>query len=260
MATKVQPLVSVITVCLNSDKYLEQTIQSVLNQTYDNVEYIIVDGGSSDRTIEIIRKYERSISSWLSEPDEGIYDAMNKGIGMSTGKLVGIINSDDWYNLRALEWVVRESLLKPDADIFHGDMVLVKGEERLKRMVPRGKCVSENLQINIYHPTLFVRREIYEEYKFDCRFRISADRDFIMLLFFAGKTFTYLNKPITYFRVTGVSNRPSIRSFLDRYRIRRRYHKRRAILLLIGEVPLFFDEVVFYYKNRMKKNGFSKDE
>lgn len=253
LSTSARPLVSVVTVCLNSEKHLNQTIQSVLGQIYDNIEYIIVDGGSTDRTIQIIKKYEGDISCWVSEPDEGIFDAMNKGIGMATGQLVGLLNSDDWYHKMALEWVVRESLDKPSSDVFHGDIVLVEDGQNYRRVAPRGKCIVENFQVCVAHPTFFVRREIYREYKYDCRFKISADRDFIMRLYFDGKQFAYINRPITYFRSTGASNQPSFRSVLDRYRIRSRYNKSKAILFLIKEVALFFDELAFSYKKAREK-------
>lgn len=97
------PLISIITVVYNGEKYLEQTIQSVINQTYKNIEYIVIDGGSTDGTLDIIKKYEEHISYWVSESDKGLYDAMNKGIGVAKGELIGMINSDDWYELEAVE-------------------------------------------------------------------------------------------------------------------------------------------------------------
>ena len=101
--------VSIITPCLNSEKTIEDTIKSVVNQTYKNIEYIVVDGGSRDRTMEIVKKYEplfQGRMKYVSEPDKGIYNAMNKGIKMSTGSLIGIINSDDYYELYTIEHIV----------------------------------------------------------------------------------------------------------------------------------------------------------
>lgn len=89
--------ISIVTVSYNAAKTIEQTIKSVINQTYSNIEYIVIDGGSTDGTVDIIRKYEDRIAYWVSEPDGGIFDAMNKGIKVATGEVVGIINSDDWY-------------------------------------------------------------------------------------------------------------------------------------------------------------------
>lgn len=94
--------VSIITVVYNGVKNIEQTIKSVLHQTYSNIEYIVIDGGSTDGSLDIIKKYSDSISYWVSEADKGIYDAMNKGISKATGDLIGIINSDDWYEPDAI--------------------------------------------------------------------------------------------------------------------------------------------------------------
>jgi glycosyltransferase involved in cell wall biosynthesis len=253
VSTAAQPLVSIVTVCLNSEKHLEQTIQSVINQTYDNIEYIIIDGGSTDRTIRIIRKYERNISYWLSEPDKGIYDAMNKGIGMSNGQLVGLLNSDDWYNTKAVEWVVRELLIKPDYDVFHGNDVVVGDRQNEKKTALRSECVSKDLQILVSHPTFFVKKELYLNYKYDCRFKIGADRDFIMRIYFDGKKFCYINRPITYFRTTGISNQTSFKAVLDRYIIRSRYNRGKAILHLTKEIVIFLAELIFLFKKKLKR-------
>ncbi|HBH60782.1 MAG TPA: glycosyltransferase, partial [Nitrospiraceae bacterium] len=97
-----KPLISVITITLNTAHTLDTAIQSVLNQTYDNIEYIIIDGGSTDDTLKIIRKYEARIDYWVSEPDRGIYDAMNKGIVLATGELIGMLNAGDYYEKKGL--------------------------------------------------------------------------------------------------------------------------------------------------------------
>src|SRR5688500_14665300 len=115
------PLVSVITVVYYGEKYIDAVIKSVLNQTYNYIEYIIIDGGSSDNTISIIKKYERQISFWVSENDEGISDAFNKGITKARGEIIGIINSDDWYEKDAVEKVVANS---KNADVIYSDMQL----------------------------------------------------------------------------------------------------------------------------------------
>ena len=95
-----KPLISIVTVVLNDAKHLEQAIKSVLGQTYDNIEYLIIDGGSTDGTLDIIRKHEKAIDYWVSEPDSGIYDAMNKGVSLATGDLIALLNSDDWYETK----------------------------------------------------------------------------------------------------------------------------------------------------------------
>jgi len=114
-SSKSRPLVSIVTVVYNGEKYLEQTIRSVINQRYDNIEYIIIDGGSTDGTLDIVEKHEKMIDYWISEPDEGIFDAMNKGIKICRGELIGLINADDYYAPNAIERVVSCYLKeKPD--------------------------------------------------------------------------------------------------------------------------------------------------
>ena len=122
--------VSIITVCRNSEKTIAQTIESVLNQSYDHVEYILIDGNSTDHTVDVIHSYEERFLQkgysyfYQSEPDEGIYDAMNKGIKMASGQLVGLINSDDWYEPTAIEHAVRYYQETP-YDLFYADLRIV---------------------------------------------------------------------------------------------------------------------------------------
>ncbi|MDO4190908.1 MAG: glycosyltransferase, partial [Bacteroidales bacterium] len=116
------PLVSIITVCFNAEKTIEQTIQSVINQTYSNIEYIIIDGKSTDSTLNIVSKYKDNIATIISEPDNGIYDAMNKGIKLSSGELIGIINADDWYEKDAVKIMVNKYLSTENKDnsLYYG--------------------------------------------------------------------------------------------------------------------------------------------
>jgi len=119
---KKDPLFSIITVVLNNEKYLEETIQSVINQSYKNFEYIIIDGGSEDKSLEIIKKYENKIDYWVSEKDKGIYDAFNKGMSLSLGKYIGIINSDDVYFKNSLEIINNYTQKFPNADFIFGSV------------------------------------------------------------------------------------------------------------------------------------------
>jgi len=243
-------LVSIVTVSLNSEKHLEQTIQSVIGQTYDNIEYILIDGGSTDKTIEIIRKYEYFIEYWVSEPDDGIYDAMNKGISLARGEWVGIVNSDDWYNQKAVEWTVKASQKNPDVDIFHGDTMVVKSGGQYRRVTGS----HENLldQFRLRHPTCFVKRNIYRNHCFDPRFAVSADYDFILKLYYEKRTFAYLNLPVTYFRRIGISSNISFRCVLDRYIIRKTYDRKKAITLFIRDGLSYLDEVLYFCSTELE--------
>jgi glycosyltransferase involved in cell wall biosynthesis len=184
------PLVTIITVVFNGEKYLEQTIQSVINQTYDNVESIVIDGGSTDGTIDIIRKYEEQIDYWVSEPDEGIYDAMNKGIQLSTGKIIGLINSDDWYIQNSISTVVNKYLDcdKNERVVISGAMFRTNANREIKFKVSRNQKSLERIKkrMPVNHPATFVSSNTYATIgMFDKNYIISGDYDFIYKAFFS---------------------------------------------------------------------------
>lgn len=181
-----QPLVTIITVVFNGEKHLDKTISSVINQTYKNIEYIIVDGGSTDGTLDIIRKYENLVDYWVSEKDQGIYDAMNKGIGLASGKYIGLINADDWYSLDAVEVVV-QMFSQSRAEVIFGQVFFVDERLQLARIldVPIPKNRRE-LKINIVHPATFLAASIYKQKKFDIRFRLASDYAFFLDVFDSG--------------------------------------------------------------------------
>ncbi len=176
---------SVITVSYNSAATIEDTIRSVAGQRCGDVEYIVVDGGSTDGTPDIIKRYECNISRWVSEKDGGIYDAMNKGIKMSTGDVVGILNSDDVYAGADVLAMVAEAFGRGD-DCCYSDLAYVSRD--MKNVVRRwksGEYRPGRFRIGWHppHPSFFVRREIYDRYgMFNRDFRIAADYE-IMLRF-----------------------------------------------------------------------------
>lgn len=197
-------MLSIITVCYNSAKTIEQTIQSVINQNYDNIEYIIIDGGSTDGTLDIIKKYEDKISYWVSESDEGLYDAMNKGIKVATGNIVGIINSDDWYNQGVLEKVA-ETFRDEHAEVVYGDVINISNTGACLHKSNK-HIVKDDLFVRIIydHPTIFVRKSVYEKYGgFDCRYRISADYHLLLKFYSNNVIFKYLPVDVAYFRLNG---------------------------------------------------------
>ena len=173
--------VSIITVCFNSEKTIERTIKSVLEQTYKNLEYIIVDGKSTDKTLEIVEKYRplfKGRMKVISEPDQGIYDAMNKGICNASGELIGIINSDDYYETDTVENVVA-AMKDEDYQILYGMLRVIKENEDTRVIVmPK----HENLENEMLaHPTCFVTKKVYSDFgMYDIKYRSCADHDFML--------------------------------------------------------------------------------
>lgn len=196
--------ISIITVCLNSEKTIEQTIQSVINQDDRDCEYIIVDGGSTDKTIEIIEKYRNHITRIISGPDRGIYDAMNKGIASSCGDIVGIINSDDWYEPGTFD-MVRRCFQESDAEAVYGRMNLIYEDGRTEALIP-SDIEKMRYEMEIPHSTVFLKKEIYEKYgPFRLEYHIAADYEFILKLYTKGVRFAYLDQTLANFRMSGVS-------------------------------------------------------
>ena len=174
---KDKPLISIITVVFNGERYLEDTILSVINQTYDNVEYIVIDGGSTDSTLDVIKKYEDGIDYWVSEKDTGIYDAMNKGIDLVTGDWVNFVNSSDTLNRNGYaaisDYLVKCSH-KCDAIAFGYSIGNIKG-----RLLKSGfrPSLNKKWKMPSSHNAIVYKSNALREYKFDLSFKYAADFD-----------------------------------------------------------------------------------
>lgn len=179
--------VSLITVCYNSGKTIEKTIQSVLEQTYPDIEYIIVDGKSKDNTMEIVNKYSSKFIGRMkivSEPDKGIYDAMNKGINLATGEIIGIINSDDWYECDAVEKIVKA--YKKENGKYQVIYGALKSWEEDKLRTIYWNSIEFIGKSMIAHPATFVTKATYEKFgAFSMEYKICSDYDLMLRL--AGK-------------------------------------------------------------------------
>jgi len=197
-----RPLVSIITIVYNGEKHLPQTIESVLGQTYEPIEYLVVDGGSTDNSVGIIKSYSDKISKWKSEKDKGISDAFNKGLSMASGEIIGIINADDWYEAETVERVV-ESL--NDADIIYGDLRLIKDNKT--DFILKGNHSFLDSEMTINHPTVFVRKECYDGFgRFDEKYKCAMDYDLMLRYKIAGKRFKHIPQVLANMRWEGMSD------------------------------------------------------
>lgn len=200
---------SIITPTFNSQKFLEETIQSVLSQEGADFEYIIVDGGSTDCTVDIIMQYAEKDSRirWFSEPDEGIADAFNKGITLARGDVIGIINSDDTYLPGALAAVAEAYRSHPECEVFHGDMLRLQGDTVLFLLKPSEvqSHIWHDMPLN--HPATFVTARAYGKVGgFDAKVRIAMDYDLILRLNKIGCYFHYIGSPLAAMRYGGASD------------------------------------------------------
>lgn len=196
--------VSIITVVYNAFSSIEQTIQSVLNQTYPNIEYIIIDGGSTDGTVDIICQYLDKIDIFISEKDDGLYYAMNKGIKLASGEIIGILNSDDTYTENAVSLIV-DSFKNQPKDILYGNAMFVDDTSEIG-LYDCSDIEQLWYRMAIPHPATFVRKAIYDKHGlFDTQYPISADYDLMLRFYSEGVRFGHINEILTYFRIGGLS-------------------------------------------------------
>jgi glycosyltransferase involved in cell wall biosynthesis len=200
--------VSIITVVFNNREMIKNAIASVLNQTYKNIEYIVIDGSSDDGTIDVIRSYGKKISKFSSEKDSGIYDAMNKGIRMATGDIVGILNSDDIYIDNFVISKVVMQFINTHCDSLYADLVYVnpRNVDKIIRYYDSGIfCLSRfSSGIMPAHPTFFVKREVYKKYGiFRTDLKIAADFDLMIRFLFCHKISSHYMKSVLVKMSTG---------------------------------------------------------
>ncbi len=201
-----KPLVTVITVVYNGVAHIDQCIGSVLGQTYDNIEYIVIDGASTDGTLEKLRGYGNELDYFLSEPDAGIYAAMNKGLSLAFGDYIILLNSDDWYEKTAISDLTHTAMLS-GADVTHADAQEIDKHGRTINVL-RG-WLHDGIFTRgtpIRHETMLVKQDVYNKYGYyDESYSILADYVYILGLYQGGCTFKHVDKPLLNHRNTGVS-------------------------------------------------------
>ncbi len=199
--------VTVVTVTYNAEAILEETILSVINQDYKNIEYIIIDGASTDKTIDIIKKYEEKIDYWISEPDDGIYYAMNKGVEKATGEWINFMNAGDTFvDSNTIQKVINS--LNEGTELIYGDHVCdgvigsVK-DRKITRLIP---CC---------HQSLFIKTDLMKQHPFNTLYKISADYEFMLKMYQNGKKLQYIEEPIANYLTNGFSDQNQIRWYLE---------------------------------------------
>lgn len=224
------PLISIITVSYNTVKTIEETILSVLNQTYPNIEYIIIDGGSTDGTLDIIKKYQDKITYWVSEPDKGIYDAMNKGTLKATGEWLNFMNAGDtFYDEQVLEKVFKDNDWS-DTDVIYGDVIIkYSKKEKLKKVWPLTQLEKG---MPFCHQSSFVRTTLQKQFLFNTNYKICADYDFFYTLYKKKFYFKYTNILIAKFLNGGVSTDAIFNLLVENWQIGKKNYKLYFIYLL----------------------------
>lgn len=222
-----KPLITVITVVFNGEKYLEETIESVLNQTYDNIEYIIIDGESTDGTLDIIHKYTDRIDYWLSEKDHGIYDAMNKGIGLATGDWILFIGADD-------------KIFSPKT------MSTIPFEKYKNSMLIAGKIVYDTqqqvtssigfktlLHNTVHHQSAFYNKNLFTTWRYDLSFKLISDYELNLLLYLSQAQTTMLNELIAFCQEGGMSRKHLKIAYHETNAIRKKYLGKKSVFFTL---------------------------
>ena len=214
------PKISVITITYNSEKTLERTIKSVVSQEYDNLEYIIIDGASKDRTLDIVEKYRDYISVVVSEPDKGISDAFNKGIKRATGEIIGIINSDDILLPGALKSI--RDAYDSEVDVYRGEMIYKNIKTGFKFIgKPSMDCsVSNYIRLGVAHPSTFISKRAYQKVGgYKTHIHYIMDIDMLFRLYNSGCSFKYLPQRLALFNTGGATDDHLYRKVFERYMV-----------------------------------------
>jgi glycosyltransferase involved in cell wall biosynthesis len=213
------PLLSVITINLNNKEGLKKTIKSVISQTFDGIEYIVIDGGSHDGSVDILKENAVKLSHWESAADKGIYDAMNKGIAKATGKYLLFLNSGDVLSENTILSEISEFLT--DTDVLYGDLISMEADGKKKFHQSFDEAdVNELLLSTIWHPCAFIKRDLFDRYGlYNSDFKLAGDYEFfIRVILKHGATSKHISKYITEFDTTGISHKKDNEELMNKER------------------------------------------
>ena len=212
---------SIVTIVYNGEKFIEQTINSVISQKNINIEYIIIDGGSDDGTIDIINKASSKIDLIISEKDKGIYDAINKGISNAKGKYIGLLHCGDFLKKNSLN-LLYEKLKNLNSDVVYGNIfILDESSGIIKKEIANHNDLKT--QMSIFHPSCLIKKECYNIHGlYSLNYNLASDYDFLLKLFLNGSSFYYLNFFFVYFRNDGISSTNIFESLRENFLIRKK--------------------------------------
>jgi glycosyltransferase involved in cell wall biosynthesis len=247
-----KPIISIITVVFNRVKELEKTIKSVVSQEYPYIDYVVIDGGSTDGTIEVIKKYSDKISYWVSEKDNGIYDAMNKGLKIAKGDYVWFLNAgDEIYSENTLKNIFENS---EDSDVYYGDTEYIDetgksyGTRTLKKPPKKLDWKKFINGMVVSHQSMIIRKDKTVEY--DLQYKHCADIDWAIRTFKNCKKITNTNSILSKFLIGGYSKKNIISSNKERYRILRKHFSLPSVWL--SHFKLSFEFLKYYFTNKKK--------
>lgn len=244
--TDARPEFSIITVTLNSEATLQRCIDSLRAQSYQNFEYIIIDGISQDSTLEIVKANSDLIGTLISEVDFGLYDAMNKGISIARGRYVGILNSDDEYLPETLSLVRKHLEANPDCQIIYGDLYLGKGT--CNKLIVEINEISDRM---IPHPAVFVSLDTYRKNgSFNTSYRVAADYELMLRLRSAGAKFLKLDSPLAAMHPGGFSTKHRLRSVLETCVLRIKFRETHFVFAAIRSLTYL---VASYAPNGLRR-------
>lgn len=233
--------ISLITVCYNSEKTIKDTIESVLKQTYKNYEYIIIDGNSKDKTLDIIKSCEKKFNNnfkYISEPDKGLYDAMNKGIKLATGDIIGILNSDDiLYDENVFQKIIDN--FEENDGVYSNLLLMNEDFTKITRNF-KSKEVSNKKGWHPPHPTLYLKKEIYEKYgNYNINYKIAADLDFMYRIINNNVKLKYVNTCFVKMRTGGASTnglKGYYKNFKESYKVLKNNERKLPLLTNIYRI------------------------
>jgi glycosyltransferase involved in cell wall biosynthesis len=244
------PLVSVVTVVYNGALYIEKTILSVINQDYKNIQYIIIDGGSKDNTIEVVNKYIEKIDVLISEPDNGIYDAMNKAITLCKGEWINFMNVGDlFYENNTLSKIFNTN--RDHSDIIYGNHQVIYPQTLINKYPVPLHNIWKGMPMQ--HQSIFVKKEIIQKHKFNLAYKFAADYDLIYYSFMNGANFTYVNENISKVSANGFSETNGISTYLEFKSISLIYENKFTHKIYFY-ILIPFRKLISFVKNDLKMN------